>query len=80
MKAEDFDQKFDSDKEDIVQNLDLASLSRSRQKHKRVNVDFPLWMIESLDREASRVGVTRQSIIKMWLADKLESVRDSRPS
>ncbi len=76
MKARDFDQKFDSGKEDIVSDLNTASLSRPNQKHKRVNVDLPLWMIESLDREASRVGVTRQSIIKMWLAEKLESVRE----
>lgn len=75
MKAKEFDQKFDSGKEDIVSDLDMATLSRPSQKHKRVNVDFPLWMIESLDREAGRVGVTRQSIIKMWLAERLESVR-----
>lgn len=80
MKAKEFDQKFDSGKEDIVSDLDMATLSRSSQKHKRVNVDFPLWMIESLDQEANRVGVTRQSIIKMWLAEKLESVQESRPA
>jgi len=43
------------------------------QKQKRVNVDFPAWMIDSLDREASRIGVARQSIIKIWLAERLEN-------
>lgn len=80
MKAKDFDQKFDSGKEDIVSDLNMASLSRQNQELKRVNVDLPLWMVESLDREASRVGVTRQSIIKMWLAEKLESVREAAKS
>ncbi len=77
MKAKDFDRKFDSGKEDIVSDLNTASLSRPNQELKRVNVDLPLWMVESLDREASRVGVTRQSIIKMWLAEKLESAKDT---
>ncbi|MYA35300.1 MAG: CopG family transcriptional regulator [Gammaproteobacteria bacterium] len=75
MKAKDFDKKFDSGKEDIVSDLDMATLSKANREHKRVNVDFPIWMIESLDREAGRIGVTRQSIIKMWLAEKLESVQ-----
>ena len=44
------------------------------QKQKRVNFDFPAWMLDSLDREANRVGVTRQSIIKIWLAERLENV------
>ena len=73
MKAKEFDQKFD-DGEDIVEYLDLAKLKRTSQEQKRVNVDFPLWMIESLDREAKRLGVTRQSIIKVWLAERLEQV------
>ncbi|MYC59271.1 MAG: CopG family transcriptional regulator [Gammaproteobacteria bacterium] len=75
MKAKDFDKKFDSGKEEIVSDLDMATLSKANREHKRVNVDFPIWMIESLDREAGRIGVTRQSIIKMWLAEKLESVQ-----
>lgn len=71
MKAKTFDQKFDAGK-DISDVLDLANAKRSSQEQKRVNVDFPLWMIQSLDREASRLGVTRQSIIKIWLAERLE--------
>lgn len=71
MKAKEFDKKFDAGKEDIVADLDLSTAVKPKQSQKRVNVDFPVWMIESLDREASRIGVTRQSIIKMWLAEKL---------
>lgn len=73
MKASEFDKKFD-DGADITEHLDLSKAKRSTQSTKRVNVDFPAWMLESLDREASRVGVTRQSIIKVWLAEKLESL------
>ncbi len=72
MKAKAFDKKFDEDRSDIVDDLDLTSVRRPNQSQKRVNVDFPVWMIESLDREASRLGVTRQSIIKVWLAERLE--------
>ncbi|MBT3812403.1 MAG: CopG family transcriptional regulator [Gammaproteobacteria bacterium] len=72
MKAEVFDKKFDDDNEDIISDLDLPTLKRPNQKQKRVNVDFPVWIIDSLDKEANRVGVTRQSIIKLWLAERLE--------
>lgn len=71
MKAKKFDQKFDAG-EDVSDSLDLSQAKRSSRDAKRVNVDFPEWMIRSLDREASRLGVTRQSIIKMWLAERLE--------
>lgn len=71
MKARKFDSDFDSDK-DVSTALDLSKARRPNQKQRRVNVDFPSWMIESLDREASRLGVTRQSIIKVWLAERLE--------
>ena len=71
MKADEFDKQFD-DGEDILNALDLSKAKRVMQGQKRVNVDFPAWMIESLDREAGRVGVTRQSIIKVWLAERLE--------
>nr|WP_319556234.1 CopG family transcriptional regulator [uncultured Vibrio sp.] len=73
MKAHEFDAKFESD-DDILGDVDLSKVKRPMQKQKRVNVDFPAWMLESLDREASRVGVTRQSIIKIWLAERLENV------
>ncbi|MDY0137060.1 MAG: CopG family transcriptional regulator [Thiomicrospira sp.] len=72
MNAQEFDAKFDAG-EDIFDQLDLANAKRPMQKHKRVNVDFPAWMLESLDKEASRIGVTRQSIIKLWLAERLQT-------
>mgnify|MGYP000067761327 FL=1 len=72
MKAKDFDKKFDQGKEDIIEDLELSSLKRPNQTPRRVNVDFPEWMIVSLDKEAARLGVTRQSIIKVWLAERLE--------
>jgi len=72
MKAKNFDKKFDDNKEDIIDDLDLSTIKRPNQKQKRINVDFPSWVIDSLDREASRVGVTRQSIIKLWLVERLE--------
>jgi len=71
MKAHDFDKKFEND-EDLTSDLEMSKARRLNQEPKRVNVDFPTWMIESLDREASRLGVTRQSIIKIWIAEMLE--------
>lgn len=73
MKAKKFDTDFDSGK-DITDSLDLSKIKRPNQAQKRVNVDFPVWMIESLDKEAARLGVTRQSIIKVWLAERLETL------
>lgn len=71
MKAKKFEQQFDEGV-DITAALDLSKAKRVLQEQKRVNVDFPTWMIESLDREAGKLGVTRQSIIKVWLAERLE--------
>jgi hypothetical protein len=72
MKASEFDQAFESG-EEIIEYLETLSARRPNQQIKRVNVDFPVWMVESLDREARRLGVTRQSVIKVWLAQKLEA-------
>ena len=74
MKVKDFETAFDSD-EDITEYLDREAARRPNQETRRVNVDFPVWMVESLDREASRLGVPRQSVIKVWLAQKLEARR-----
>jgi len=71
MKASDFDKKFNSG-EDITEFLDLAKAKRPGLEVKRVNVDFPEWMVELLDKEAHRLGITRQALIKVWVADKLE--------
>ena len=74
MKASEFDKKFDDGVEDIIDDLDLSKARRPNLEQRRVNVDFPVWMVDSLDREARRLGVTRQSIIKIWLAERLEKV------
>ncbi len=71
MKAKEIDTLFETG-EDITEHLDLSKASRPEEKQKRVNVDFPLWMINRLDREAKRLGVPRQSIIKLWVAERLE--------
>lgn len=73
MKAEDFDRKFD-DGEDVTEYLDMADARRPEHEQKRVNIDFPLWMIHLLDKEAKRLGVPRQSIIKVWVAERLKKV------
>ena len=71
MKAREFDKKFDEGK-DISKYLDISKARKPKQEQKRVNVDFPLWMIQLLDKEAKRLGVPRQSIIKVWVAERLE--------
>ncbi len=67
------DKKFDKGK-DISKYLDISKARRLKQEQKRVNVDFPLWMIQLLDKEAKRLGVPRQSIIKVWVAERLEKI------
>ncbi|KAF0809339.1 hypothetical protein A167_01931 [Alcanivorax sp. S71-1-4] len=85
MKTRDFDKKFDDGVEDMIDDLDLSTAHRVNQAQKRINVDFPLWVVESLDREAARIGVTRQSIIKVWLVERLraeaanQALNDDRP-
>lgn len=71
MKAKEFDRKFDEGAV-MVDQLDLAKARRPEQEQKRVNVDFPLWMIHQLEKEAKRLGVPRQSIIKVWVAERLK--------
>ena len=78
MKAEQFEKKFDEAKEDLLEDLELSTARRVNLKSKRINVDFPSWVVEALDREAIRIGVTRQSIIKMWLVERLQ-LEASRP-
>jgi hypothetical protein len=71
MKAREFDKRFDRG-EDVTSALELSQARRKNQDPRRINVDFPAWMVESLDREAKRLGITRQSIIKVWIAEMLE--------
>lgn len=77
MKAREFDERFDAG-EDVTSQLDLSKASRPGHAQKRVNVDFPAWMVDGLDREARRLGVPRQALIKVWVAERLESVGHDR--
>jgi len=70
MKAEAFDKAFDDGK-DVSTYLDFSTATRPGREQKRVNVDFPVWMIQSLDKEARRLGVPRQAVIKVWIAERL---------
>ena len=79
MKAKKFEQQFDEGV-DLTVSLDLSKAKRVLQEQRRVNVDFPTWMIDSLDREASKLGVTRQSVIKVWLAERLEATASNLAS
>ena len=77
--ASEFEKKFDNG-ESVINELDISKARRPGEEQKRVNVDFPVWMIAALDREAKRIGVTRQSIIKMWLAEHLRGTHQvNRP-
>ena len=82
MKSDEFDRAFD-DGEDVTSELDMSAARRPGLEQRRVNVDFPAWMIESLDREARRLGVNRQSIIKVWTPSAWSAVprqRDALPA
>ena len=72
MRAKEFDRKFDNG-EDVTRYLDLSKVTRPGQTPRRVNVDFPEWMIHSMDKEARRLGVTRQSVIKFWIAERIRA-------
>ena len=72
MKAKRFDQQFDAG-ESVLEHLDVQRAYRPGIDIKRVNIDFPQWMVQSIDRQARRLGVTRQSLIKLWLAERLEA-------
>ena len=78
MNAKKFEQQFE-DGDGLTASLDLSKAKRVLQAQKRVNVDFPTWMVDSLDREANKLGVTRQSVIKAWLAERLEATASGLP-
>ena len=71
-KASSFDKKFDDGKS-VIEHLDLSKARHPNEEQKRINVDIPAWMLAALDREAKRLGVTRQAIIKIWLAERLQT-------
>ncbi len=70
MKANEFDTKFDAG-EDVSESVDWSRARRPNDQIKRVNVDFPAWVVDGLDKQARHLGVTRQSLIKMWIAERL---------
>lgn len=72
MKTEDFDKKFDEGKEDIIDDLNLSQMRRPGHDQQHISIDLPLWMVEALDQEATRLGLSRQSVIQAWLAEHLE--------
>ncbi len=71
MKAEELDKIFDEGKEDITQYFDWSRARRPGLEQKRVNVDFPNWVVDKLDNEARRIGITRQSLIKYWISERV---------
>lgn len=71
MKAKEFDEKFEAG-EDLTDDLDFSRARRVNLTQKRVNIDFPAWVVDELDREANRLGITRQSLVKVWIAEKLK--------
>ena len=73
MTVEEFDKKFD-DGEDISEYLDMSSVRKPNLEPKRINIDFPTWMVTSLDNEARHIGVSRQAIIKTWLAERIQKL------
>ena len=77
MKASEIDKIFDENKEDILQYFDTSKVKMINEEPKRINIDFPTWMVRSLDKEARHIGVSRQAIIKMWLAEKLQKIERS---
>jgi hypothetical protein len=72
--AEEFDEIFDKGEQDIIQYLDLKSVRRINEVPQRVNIDFPRWVVHRLDRESQRLGVSRQALVKLWIAERLEKV------
>ena len=71
MKASEFDKEFDAG-EDVSGAIDWTQARRPNDQPKRVNVDFPAWVVEGLDKQARHLGVTRQSLIKLWIAERLQ--------
>ncbi|MFH1066761.1 MAG: hypothetical protein V1746_02520 [bacterium] len=72
--GEEFDRMFDEGA-DISAYIDWKKATRPGLQPDRVNVDLPRWTIDALDREAERVGVSRQAIIKTWLVQRLDALK-----
>jgi len=72
MKVTEFDHKFDDGQEDVLEHFDLDNVRKPNIEQRRVNIDFPAWMIEAMDYQASRLGINRQALVKTWIADRLD--------
>lgn len=77
MKAEELDMLFDEGKEDILEYFDLSTAKRPALQQEKIDLDLPKWMINDLDKEAQRLGINRQSLIKVWIAQHLDSLKVS---
>ena len=77
MKASELDKIFDDNQEEILEYFDTSKIKMINEEPKRVNIDFPSWMVKSLDKEAKHIGVSRQAVIKMWLAERLKSLNSN---
>ncbi|WP_294957691.1 CopG family transcriptional regulator [Sulfurovum sp.] len=80
MKASELDKIFDENQDDILDYFDTSKIRMINEEPKRVNIDFPSWMVQSLDKEAKHIGVSRQAVIKMWLAEKLKDLNSKAAS
>ncbi len=80
MKASELDKIFDENQDDILEYFDTSKIRMINEEPKRVNIDFPSWMVQSLDREAKHIGVSRQAVIKMWLSEKLQGLNSKTAS
>lgn len=72
MKASEFERRFDTG-EDASEHVDWSKAQRPNIESRRVNIDFPAWVVQGLDQEARRLGVTRQALVKLWIAERLGS-------
>ena len=77
MKVSELDKIFDNNQEDILEYFDTSKIKIINEEPKRINIDFPSWMLQSLDKEAKYIGVSRQAVIKIWLAEKLQSLNST---
>lgn len=80
MRASDLDKIFDDNQEDVLGYFDTSKIKMINEEPKRVNIDFPSWMVESLDKEARHIGVSRQAVIKMWLAERIQDLNSKLTS
>ena len=80
MKASELDKIFDDNQDDILEYFDTSKIRMINEEPKRVNIDFPSWMVQSLDKEAKHIGVSRQAVIKMWLSEKLQGLNSKTAS